>query len=259
MKGLGCVVTLLACVGCGALGFALAHRPRESEKSRVVARVNDTPINQEELNLQLLLFRAQASEQVLALKLLEREAQKLGVKVKTENSSSEPLARAKAQEARTQSLLRAIIVHQAGEAGVQDVYETCKPELCLYDVSVLLFEKVGDQQQALAGLKQGRDFTETARAYSRDIASRKEGGRVGWVSLPELKSRYGPYLEEALSGLKDNQISKAVPAASGTMVIKVHARKESLEQLRESVERVLVEARTTAVLARLMRKAVITQ
>ena len=52
-----------------------------------------------------------------------------------------------------------------------------------------------------------------------------------------------------------NRVSRPVPAPYGSMIVLVHARKQSFEELREACESVLVEARTTELLARLTSQA----
>lgn len=257
MKKLLWLLWLLTCIGCGLIGFALARRSRPPDFSRaVVAHVAGEPIVQRELDLQLLLYREQAITELVQLKLCEKEAQRLGISLKVK-SEVEPLKRAQAQRERGAALVKAIVLKEAGEAELRRVYETCRAEISLYDCSVMLFQSEDSQDIALDKLSRGYKFPEVARSYSSDQRTLAQDGHVGWITLPELQSRYGPYLSEQAALLPDKRVSRPVASPFGTMVVLVHARKQGFADLRESAEKVLVEARTTALLSRLASKAVL--
>jgi parvulin-like peptidyl-prolyl isomerase len=71
-------------------------------------------------------------------------------------------------------------------------------------------------------LKQGVDFAEVARKYSKDTGSGQNGGELGWAPA----SNYVPEFANAVSTLPIGQISEPVKTQFGYHIIQVIARED---------------------------------
>ncbi len=71
-------------------------------------------------------------------------------------------------------------------------------------------------------LKQGVDFAEVARKYSKDTGSGQNGGELGWAPA----SNYVPEFADAVSTLPIGQISELVKTQFGYHIIQVIARED---------------------------------
>jgi peptidyl-prolyl cis-trans isomerase SurA len=72
-------------------------------------------------------------------------------------------------------------------------------------------------EQALSRARAGEDFAQLAREYSDDIATRENGGELGWIQPGQLL----PKFEEALFSMLPGSISDIVETAIGYHVIKL--------------------------------------
>lgn len=86
-------------------------------------------------------------------------------------------------------------------------------------------------KEAEKELKNGADFASVANKYSDDKLSNKKGGDLGNV----FRGRFNREFEEAYLKLKENEVSKIVPAPYGYHIIKVNKvlPYPSLEEERE--------------------------
>ena len=71
-------------------------------------------------------------------------------------------------------------------------------------------------------LKQGVDFAEVARKYSKDTGSGQNGGELGWAPA----SNYVAEFADAVSTLKIGEISEPVKTQFGYHIIQVIARED---------------------------------
>jgi peptidyl-prolyl cis-trans isomerase D len=79
------------------------------------------------------------------------------------------------------------------------------------------------EAKAVEGLlKQGVDFAEVARKYSKDTGSGQNGGELGWAPA----SNYVPEFANAVSTLPIGQISEPVKSQFGYHIIQVVARED---------------------------------
>lgn len=72
-------------------------------------------------------------------------------------------------------------------------------------------------EQALSRLRAGEDFAVVAREVSEDIASRENGGDLGWVRQGQLL----PEFEEVLFWMRPGQVSGIVETSVGYHIIKL--------------------------------------
>lgn len=100
-------------------------------------------------------------------------------------------------------------------------------------------EKLGDELHKR--LKQGADFAKLAREHSKGPAA-GQGGDIGYVATDEL----APFIQEAIRGLDNNEISKLVKTPQGFYILKVtDVKKERIISgdggNREAVRRMLYQ------------------
>ena len=74
-----------------------------------------------------------------------------------------------------------------------------------------------EAEQVLAELRAGGDFTVLARRHSDDTSTREDGGDLGWFRRGMM---VGPF-EEAVYGLRPNQVSGIVETMFGFHIIRV--------------------------------------
>jgi peptidyl-prolyl cis-trans isomerase D len=104
----------------------------------------------------------------------------------------------------------------------------------------------------LKQLRKGADFAETAKKYSDDTATAKNGGLVGQLVQG---SGSAPDIEKVAFGLSKGQISNVIPTSYGFEIIRVddkiaaHAR--SLDEVRSQIEPVVAAQKNQALAAQL--------
>lgn len=132
--------------------------------------------------------------------------------------------------------LEKVLVEKLGEAVSADVrvnedeaesfYLTHKE---LYSASTLIraahivVETEGQARMAAEQISRGEDFARLAQAVSQDVATRNNGGDMGWVE----KGTLDPAFEQAAFGLATGQVSGVVRASDGFHVIKVLERRDA--------------------------------
>lgn len=83
--------------------------------------------------------------------------------------------------------------HQVSERVLLDYYEQHPEKYISADTFYLRHILVHERSQVsnvILKLLQGRDFEELARAYSKDIATACQGGRLGWLTADELPEEF---------------------------------------------------------------------
>jgi len=83
-------------------------------------------------------------------------------------------------------------------------------------------------EQALSRARAGEDFARLAREYSEDVASRSDGGSLGWVQRGQLL----PEFEDALFAMRPGQISDIVRTSVGLHIIKLERVRGNERQAR---------------------------
>ncbi len=102
-------------------------------------------------------------------------------------------------------------------------------------------EKINKAYEKLNG---GTKFSDVAKEFSEDSATKNDGGKVGTFSKEEMTSKFNKEFEEAAMGLKEGAYTKkAVKTSYGYHIIykdKENA-KPSLEESKETILDALVE------------------
>lgn len=86
----------------------------------------------------------------------------------------------------------------------------------------ILVDTKGEAEAVADELRSGKDFSLLAKEVSRDIASRMNGGDLGWIEQGGMD----PAFESAAFALKSGQASGPVAASDGYHIIKVIERRE---------------------------------
>lgn len=105
------------------------------------------------------------------------------------------------------------------------------------------WERAQSEIEAIrARLREGADFAELAREYSRD-GSAASGGDLGWLPRGELQ----PLFEEAILKLKKGDVTEPIKSDNGYHLFRLEEREEltpqMLAQLRQQARDLLIQKR----------------
>lgn len=263
------VIAAVAVVIVVALAFGLAAlRPNSSSTSSssgsdgaaakalgsetVVMRVNGDPITEREFNLFLQNAPAEGrqfygtpagrralADELVKLKVLEQEGDRMGIDDDPETKSQIEMATAQITAARALEKLAS----QKTDERIRAEYE--KEKSSAVSLRHILFAYQGGAAPARGGqqappaevaiqkanavaarLRGGADFAQTARAESDDEQSGANGGMIG----PAKPDQLPPDIAAVVSKLKPGQMSDPVKTQFGVHIFKVE--QPSLEDLR---------------------------
>ena len=262
------VIAAVAVVIVVALAFGLAAlRPNSSSTSssvgdgaaakalgseNVVMRVNGDAITEREFNLFLQNAPAEGrqfygtpagrralADELVKLKVLEQEGDRMGIDDDPETKSQIEMATAQITAARTLEKLAS----QKTDERIRAEYE--KEKSSAVSLRHILFAYQGGAAPARGGqqappaevaiqkanavaarLRGGADFAQTARAESDDEQSGANGGMIG----PAKPDQLPPDIAAVVSKLKPGQMSDPVKTQFGVHIFKVE--QPSLEDLR---------------------------
>jgi len=106
------------------------------------------------------------------------------------------------------------------------VIEGVEQEVEELQIKAILFDSKSMADE-VAGMYDGENFAELAEEYSLDNTSKDNGGDVGWMSVADAKSRFGPDVETiGLNELSNPSYNTLVSKQSGYWIIKVLANEE---------------------------------
>lgn len=114
-------------------------------------------------------------------------------------------------------------------------------------------EKKARAEEILAKIKKGDDFSELAKQYSDDAATKNRGGVIGFFS----KGSKEPAFEEAVAKLKKDEVSSPVLTGKGYDIIKVletkAAETKSLEDSRSRISSKLEQKKRNEAIEALLK------
>ncbi len=114
-------------------------------------------------------------------------------------------------------------------------------------------EKKATAEEILARIKKGEDFSELAKQYSDDAATKNRGGMIGFFS----KGSKEPAFEEAVAKLKKDEVSSPVLTSKGYNIIKVletkAAETKSLEESRSRISSKLEQKKRNEAIEALLK------
>ncbi len=99
-----------------------------------------------------------------------------------------------------------------------------------------------------------QNFDILAKNFSMD-PSRKNGGKVGFLTLPQIRSSLGQEAADEVARLKPNQVGKMIYTPFGLTVLKVGQVKSAYKDLKPLAEGLLAESKRTDLTFRLFQKA----
>ncbi|RJQ52985.1 MAG: hypothetical protein C4521_08745 [Actinobacteria bacterium] len=220
-------------------------------------------------------FKQRILDKLISDKLVEQEAEKLGVspdqkevdqrfeQLKKQFSSeaqfNDALQKAKltpdklkesiAQQLIVQKLMTKLVKNQkVTDKEIADYYKKNKAQFLQpekYRVSHVLVKptdkKVADK--VYSQLSGGASFATVAKKYSIDPQSKTKGGDIGFVSVGEVVPEFG----SAMSKLKIGQLSKPVKSQFGWHVLKVTAKRKAgqrtLAEVKDQISQTIVQTR----------------
>jgi peptidyl-prolyl cis-trans isomerase C len=155
-----------------------------------------------------------------------------------------------------ESLLSKVARESLTEAETKKVYETAAraqtPEI-EFRARHILVETEVQARAVWRRVLTGEDFAKLADELSRDPGSK--GGDLGWF----IKERMVPEFAEAAAKLQPGQTSEPIRTQFGWHVIRLEAKREKpfppLEEVREQIERYVVQKAQTDVIMALRAKA----
>lgn len=278
MRRLGLIwcLTLIVAV---SLGFVAGARHIRREPGRVsVATVNGESITQAEFEDAMKLVVGQEVLRLLcAQKAVLQEAKKRGLSVSDEEvedarksgrglsygsfklpdeATTDPgLRDVVDQEVRAGLIMRKMVLKDVSESWKRHVYDLFKEELTQYELFCIVLPNQGEVSVVAAKLKKGESFSDLAASYSAEESSKRNGGRVGFLTEPAVQALLGADASEALAALKPGVVSEPIETAVGVVFLKVGKVRSSYDELKPSIEELFVESRRLGVLQDLISGA----
>jgi parvulin-like peptidyl-prolyl isomerase len=259
MKKLLRRLTLLAVgfvlgVVCAVVALKALRSGRVTPASSPAAVINGEAVSAEEFLFDLkLLFGDQALERIVQQRLVLQECKRLNLSV-DEKKLAAALAqldprldpRIKAafdREVRYRELLGKLLLRNVSEEEKRLLYELFYKELTLYELQGILALTTRDAQDLVDTFPVGADFGQAAASNSLDPASKDNKGRLGTLTLPEIRRTFGPDAAAALRKMKPGQISSPIHCRQGPMIFKLNRVYSSYAELKPAVEGMIARSK----------------
>jgi peptidyl-prolyl cis-trans isomerase C len=202
-------------------GFVVATvAGRSITKGDLADAIRAMPVSLASLGYKTLF--TQAMDQLLRLRLAEASAQKSGV-------DRDPTVRRREKSAADQVLAEAWIDRVATaavtETALRARYERDldgKPGPEEVRAQVILVPTEAEARDLIARVRQGADFGDLARHYSKDLSA-AQGGDIGYVALDALSAEVGAVLFALAPGRVTEYPVHALP---GYFVLRVEGRRQ---------------------------------
>ena len=227
--------------------YSAAPTPTHVSGGKVVMRVNGEPITDAEFEAAYRLLpedmqrqfatepgKMAFAEQLIRMKLLEQEAHRVGL-------DDDPKIAGQLAAQRTDILADAAaekLIAQPTPEAVEQFYERNKQNFETFDLSHILIAYAGGMVAPRVGgamsetdamnkalaiwaeLQRGADFAATARKYSDDVNSGRQGGELGPVAHGMLPQE----LETRVFQIPVGQFSSPIPSRLGIHIFRVNAK-----------------------------------
>jgi peptidyl-prolyl cis-trans isomerase C len=280
------VPKVIAVIGLAALCLAPVVQGQEQENkagphdATVIAKVGDTKIVYGDLNKLIKMmppsYQAMFSSAEQVNNLLQRQIDNTlfsqeALRLKIDKN---PDVQYKIEEF-TKGILTQALLEQAvnkniavTDQEIKQYYDTNKSEFQVPErvkASHILIavpadasesvkkEKKAKAEELLARIKKGEDFSELAKQYSDDTATKNRGGVIGFFS----KGSKEPAFEEAVAKLKKDEVSSPVLTGKGYDIIKVletkAAETKSLEESRSRISNKLEQKKRNEAIEALLQ------
>lgn len=125
-------------------------------------------------------------------------------------------------------------------AGLKKIYKEYQPKT---SASVILMGSKSDAEKIVKELNDGQDFTELAKKYSGDSASKKNGGKLD--DFDSTSTKVDPNVKKAAFKLKDGEYTKTPVQAStnsGYYIVKrnTQEKKPSFDKMKGDLKNIKV-------------------
>lgn len=270
------VITLIV---AGCLGFVAGVRHVRREPGRIsVATVNGEVITQAEFDSALKLVVGHEVLRLLcAQKAVIQEAKRLGISVSDDEvekarksgqgltygtfklpdeATKDPSMREVVnQEVRAGLFMRKMVLKDVSESWKRHIYDLFKSELTQYELFCIMVPSQTEADVVSAKLKRGDSFSALAANYSGEENSKKNGGRVGFLTQPAVQALLGPDASEVLVELKPGAVSEPILTPIGVTFLKIGTVRSSYEDLKPAIEDIFLESKQFGVLQELISDA----
>lgn len=250
----------------GVVGVRLLRGARRAPSHLEAAlTVNGETVSMEKLREQGLLASGPAVlNGMIEQKLIQQEAARQKVTLtSTETRDLEKAAlavkdptyrEAALEKAKTMTLARHLLLQGVTESQIREVYNLYKDELTQYELFAIVLMTRKDGQDLQRSLQDGSKFSSLAQNFSID-PSRKNGGKVGFLTLPQIRRSLGQEAADEVARLKPNQVGKMIYTPFGLTVLKLGEVKSDYKDLKPVAENLLAESRRTDLNFRLFQNA----
>ncbi|MBT9582527.1 hypothetical protein IV102_04205 [bacterium] len=204
--------------------------------------------------------------QLVEQKLIEQEAARQKITLTPAESESlektlkplpTPLQAGARQQGRAALLAQHLLLQGVSQKERQEVYDFYRPQLTQYEIFIILVATRKDARDVARSLEDGVGFNLLAQNYSLD-PSLKDGGRLGFLTMPQIRRYMGEAAATSVARLKPHQVGGAVYCSQGLVVIKLGEVRSSYEQLKPSIEAILADSKKVDLVYRLMSNAEVT-
>jgi peptidyl-prolyl cis-trans isomerase C len=222
-----------------AIFFVLGCIQNGNTEGPIIAKVNDAVITKEDFLRSLDSLpgwakdrfsskegKKQFLEELIKRELLYQEAERIGL-----DKDKEFLE--KLEDFKKMTLLSILIKREIEEKAVvsdeevKKYYDNNKEEFRtdMVRASHILVDTEDDAREILKRIKNGEDFAELAKSFSKDSGSASRGGDLGFFG----RGKMIPEFERVAFGLKPGEVSKPLKTRFGYHIIKVTEKKEGTQ------------------------------
>lgn len=240
---------VVAEAGAGEVAAPVAASP---DAGRVVAKVQGTEITYADLALRIRLLELERgpihrSRYTEILRGMARE------EVLFQAALVEKVEQGELVKGRLEQVRRAVIIDELlkvklaeftkiSEDEVRRTYEQNKGQFTREGIRAahIMLETEAEAMAVRQALRDGQAFGDLARTRSKDTGSAAQGGELGLL-VPEMAE---PEFAEAVSKLKDGEVSEVVKTAQGYHIIKALGREPvtaPLEEVKGQIRQALVQ------------------
>ncbi|MBN9414654.1 hypothetical protein ABS71_16595 [bacterium SCN 62-11] len=254
----------------GGVGGVVAIRVLRGSRPTVQKQPAAVTVNNEEVPMDVLQGQVLLASGPAVLrglveqKLIEQEAARQKVTLTPDETQQLEKAsqlikdkgyrQAALDKARVFTLARHLLLKGVTEEQIREVYDLYKPELTQYELFAIVLVTHKDGKDLQRSLQDGVKFDILAKNFSID-PSRKNGGKIGFLTMPQIRRSLGQEAADEVARLKPNQVGKMIYTPFGLTVLKVGQVKSDFKDLKPMAESLLAESRRTDLTFRLFQGA----
>lgn len=130
-------------------------------------------------------------------------------------------------------------------------FDENKDNLIQVKASHILVKDEQTANEVKEKLNNGEDFAELAKEYSKDTANAAKGGDLGYFNKSQMVKEFS---DKAFS-MQEGEVSDPVKTSYGYHIIKVEDKKDSVDDLKEEISKVLNDKKYSEYLTKLFNDA----